>query len=330
MRLARLVLISFVALVLAPGTCVRTIPSPREHHNDEPVRITAVAGGELAPGPLALEGIWEMSTRDWRFGGYSGLISTGDDGLLAISDNGILLKIQLAGDAPTGARVASINRDLIPRPAEEKSGYDTESLARDPVSGTIYAAYEGRNAIERISPEFVQQARVSPPEMADWGDNSGPEAMTRLPDGRFILIEEAEHCWFDPRHRALLFSGDPTRGAQPESFTFTGIAGYRPVDITPLPDGRVLILMRRLVFWGLPPRFEGVIIVADPRGIVAGGEWGGDAVTWLEPPLPTDNYEGITVTQGRDGATYVWLISDNNFMQIQRTLLLKLRWNPDA
>ena len=330
MRPVRFILISLVALVLAPGTWVRTTPPPRHIHNNEPVRIVALHGGELVDGPLTLEGVWEMSTRDWRFGGYSGMIATSDADLMAINDGGRLLSIQLADGLPVSAAVHNIDRSQMPSPAEEKSGYDTESLTRDPVTGEIYAAFEDRNAIERLSSDFVPEIRVAPPEMADWGANSGPEAMTRLSDGRFIIIEEGERGWFDPRHRALLFPGDPTRGARPESFTFAGITGYRPVDMTPLPDGRVLILMRRLVFWGLPPRFEGAIIVADPREIVAGEEWGGDAVTWLEPPLPTDNYEGITVTQGRDGTTYVWVISDNNFMQIQRTLLLKLRWNPDA
>ena len=42
--------------------------------------------------------------------------------------------------------------------------------------------------------------------------------------------------------------------------------------------------------------------------------------------IPRDNYEGIAVTTDDDGQ-FVWLISDDNFMAIQRTLLLKLRWD---
>ena len=330
MRFARLALISLVALGLAPGTWVRSPPQSRTAHSKAPVQIIALNEGTLSPGPLTVAGVWQLSTKNQLFGGYSGMIPIGDNMLTAISDNGRLLSIRLKDGLPISARVHFIDRKHTARPDEEKTGFDTESLTRDPVSGAIYAGFERYNAIERLSPDFVPQARVAPAEMADWGENSGPEAMTRLADGRFIVIEEAERSWSDPRHHALLFHGDPTRGARPESFTFAGITGYRPVDITPLPDGRVLILMRRLVFWELPPRFEGAIIIADPQTIVAGKEWGGDAVTWLEPPLPTDNYEGITVTQESDGATYVWLISDDNFMKFQRTLLLKLRWNPNA
>ncbi len=235
MRPIRLVLISLLALGLAPGTWVRTPPQSRTMHDNAPVRITALHEGGLDSGPLTLAGVWQLSTKDRRFGGYSGIVSTDGDALTAISDNGKLLSIRLQSGLPIEARIRLIRRGRAARPDEEKPGYDTESLTRDPASGAIYAGFERHNAIERLSPDFVPQARVAPAEMADWGENSGPEAMTRLADGRFIVIEEGERGWFNPRHRALLFSGDPTRGARPISFTFAGITGYRPVDITPLP-----------------------------------------------------------------------------------------------
>ena len=45
----------------------------------------------------------------------------------------------------------------------------------------------------------------------------------------------------------------------------------------------------------------------------------------LGKSIPRDNYEGLTLTEDADGQ-HVWLISDDNFMSFQRTLLLKLRW----
>ena len=331
MRPARLVLISLVALGLMPGTWMRTPPPTQAMlHKNEGAHIAALDGEAYTSGPLTLVGAWHMQSRNVRFGGYSGLVAVNDDSLLAIGDGGKLLPIRLAEGVPVEAHVELIRRDQVARPEDEKGSYDSESLARDPASGAIFIGFEGRNAIERLSARFVPEAGIAPAEMRGWSNNSGPEAMTRLPDGRFIVIEEGERGWFDPRHQALLFPGDPTDDARPIRFTFAGITGYRPVDITPLPDGRVLILMRRLIVFGMPPRFEGAIVVADPRTIAAGKEWGGDAVTWLEPPLPTDNYEGITVTRDAGGSIIIWLISDDNFMKFQRTLLLKFRWNPDA
>ena len=43
--------------------------------------------------------------------------------------------------------------------------------------------------------------------------------------------------------------------------------------------------------------------------------------------IPRDNYEGLAVTEDADGM-HLWLISDDNFMSFQRTMLLKLRWQP--
>ena len=41
-----------------------------------------------------------------------------------------------------------------------------------------------------------------------------------------------------------------------------------------------------------------------------------------------DNYEGLAVAPGPDGALVLWLISDDNKATFQRTLLLKLLWRP--
>ena len=42
----------------------------------------------------------------------------------------------------------------------------------------------------------------------------------------------------------------------------------------------------------------------------------------LQPPLTIDNMEGVSATI-ENGRTIVWLVSDDNFTPLQRTLLLK-------
>jgi hypothetical protein len=68
-----------------------------------------------------------------------------------------------------------------------------------------------------------------------------------------------------------------------------------------------------------------MLLVADPGRIVAGKDWPWRKLADLEAPLPMDNYEGLAVLPDRDGVT-LWLISDDNFARIQRTLLLELHW----
>jgi hypothetical protein len=48
----------------------------------------------------------------------------------------------------------------------------------------------------------------------------------------------------------------------------------------------------------------------------------GEPIGELAPPLNVDNMEGISVTR-EGGRTIIWLISDDNQLAIERTLLLK-------
>ena len=45
----------------------------------------------------------------------------------------------------------------------------------------------------------------------------------------------------------------------------------------------------------------------------------------MADPLPRDNYEGLAIMPDATGVT-MWLISDDNRMRYQRTLLLQLHW----
>ena len=128
---------------------------------------------------------------------------------------------------------------------------------------------------------------------------------------------------------ALLFPGDPLGEGEPLAFRFKGPEGYSPTGAAALPDGRLLVIMRTWRF-GVPPAFRCVIVLADPAQIASGEVWTGRVVARLQPPLPSDNYEGIAVRPRADGSFTVWVISDDNFMRHQRTLLLQLRWQERA
>jgi hypothetical protein len=65
-----------------------------------------------------------------------------------------------------------------------------------------------------------------------------------------------------------------------------------------------------------------IVSLADPKDIRAGKIWQGHPIAHLAPPLAVDNMEGIEVTQER-GETLVWLVSDDNFSPLQRSLLMK-------
>lgn len=275
-----------------------------------------------ANGPFHLTGAWQLTSPDYRFGAYSALVVSGPGRLLALSDQGYLLDFAKPGAGGPAARIAG----ALPGRLVPKQQRDVEALVRDPASGELWLALEGRNAIARFGPGFAPLALVRPPAMQDWPGNGGPETMVRLADGRFLVIAEAYGGPFDwSQHPALLFEGDPTMpGAPaPEFFTFAGPSGYRPTDAALLPDGRVLVLMRQLV-WPIPARFGAKLALLDPDAISAGGQVEATELAALDDPWPLDNYEGLALETGADDTITAWLISDGNNAVTQRTLLLRL------
>jgi hypothetical protein len=106
-----------------------------------------------------------------------------------------------------------------------------------------------------------------------------------------------------------------------------GPGRFSPTDAAQLPDGRILVLMRRAV-WPMPARFAGRIALFDPADIAAGRTVRAQTVAMLSSLLPVDNFEGIAIEPRGDGKVTVWLISDDNGAAAQRTLLWKLVLDP--
>ncbi len=324
----RFVALALLLLALAPGTWLRTPRAPRSAALElrfipEPRPPRHHLAAQL--GSFDFAGAWRITGRHWRFGGFSALVPLGDGELLAIGDRGYRLRFS----PPGAAQHRPAFGVTVPRRFGGKSMIDAESAAFDPLSRRLWIGWEDDKSITRHGLAFRGFARSYPAALRHWGENLGPEAMVRLDDGRFVVLREGFSGLLERRnHQALLFTGDPTAATPPpQVFTFAGPEGYSPTDMAQLPDGRVLVLMRRLL-WPLPARFTGRIAIADPRAIRPGRAWHASEVARLEAPLPVDNFEGIAVEPRRDGKVTVWLISDDNRALSQRTMLWKLVVDP--
>jgi len=78
----------------------------------------------------------------------------------------------------------------------------------------------------------------------------------------------------------------------------------------------------------MPQRFAGGIGIGDPKTIRPGGTWKVTEVARLSADLPIDNFEGIAIAPRPDGRLTVWLISDDNYSPLQRTLIWKMSVDP--
>lgn len=319
----RLALILIVILGLAPGLYWREAPPPPNHAQVVYAHLIAAGGRIGGPAGPVVEGVWHLTSPNDRFGSWSALLALGDGSLLALGDRGQSLRLPHppAGSAEIG--------ELFPHLGNDKPAQDVESATRDPASGRIWLGLEGRNAIFRMDPALHPLASVQPQEMRHWPDNGGPEALLRLSDGRFLVLSEDPVPIDGRASMGLLFPSDPVGGARPGTFAFTPPSGLYPSDMTQLPDGRVLVLARGVHL--VPPHFSVSILLADPAAIRAGKPWPWQLVARIDGrAVPYENYEGIAVAGGANGGPVtIWLICDDNqSVLLQRTLLVKLRWQP--
>ena len=316
-------LLAIVVVGLAPGTFLRTQTGLRS--DVASVSVTPVAERTGVSGELTLTGAWELTSAHGWFGGFSALVADGAGELIAGSDRGWLLDIDLSGSAPRA--VPGSFRFIGRRASARDEVVDLESLARDPASATLWGAFEHFNLVIRYAGDGAQTLR-RPPEMDDWSDNSGPETMERLSDGRFVMLAEGSEGGSDTHHPALLFAGDPAEAGKAMPFHFAAPPGYDPVDMTQLPDGRVLILLRR-VKYAIPADFDTAIAIADPRVIRSGQVWQGRIIQRLSGGVFAENFEGIAFVPSADDPARggLWVIADDNFSVFQRSLLVRFDWS---
>jgi hypothetical protein len=327
----RLLLVILLILGLAPAMCVYQTAKPWNPTltlHFTPVILPPKAELARHLGVFELEGAWQLTSLYSSFGGYSALVPLPDGRLIAIADNGRRFTFSPPGTPPS----PPISGEVLPwrvRPSlNMRFDRDIEAATRDPATGTIWVAREDSNSISRVDPAFRNFVTTRPANAASGPGNRGPEAMVRLADGRFVVLAENTTGIFEPRlHEAVLFPRDPLDGAKPTTFAFAGDPQFSVTDMAQLPDGRVLVLMRRFL-WPLPLHFAGRIMIADPAAIRPGAVWRSTEVAKLTSSLPVDNFEGMAIVPRQDGRVTVWLISDDNHASTQRTLLWKLVVDP--
>jgi len=325
MRFYRPLLIAFVACWAVAGAAwgepiaLTATPVPLDPAN--PARVDL--------GRLTYRGGLILQSFDARFGGWSDLrVSRDGARLTAISDHGFWLQARLLYDA--AGRLAGLADadlgvliDTLGRRVTGRRG-DAEGLATSP-DGGFYVSFERDHRIWLYPParppfSLPPGAVPMPPRAAEMPDNGGIEALLRLADGHLLMLSEE------------LRDGQENVGwlhdaAGWHELHYRAADEFKPTGLAELPGsgGDVLVLERRFTFLS----GMGVRIVRVPRPTLkSGAHLGGEELAKLQLPLTADNFEGLATAPGEAGTARLYLISDDNYTVLQRTLLLMFEYKP--
>ncbi len=304
-----------MAILCAPGTWLQE-EVPNSPTKD--ITVTQVAGpSDLSSNGWTVEGIWHAEANNLTFGGFSALFALQEDTLRAFSDRGTRFTLT---EPDKVSSVRNVVRQIV-EPGRGNELWDIESATRDPDNGTYWLGYENVHTVHRFTVASDADGLRDLDDEVDWTVNSGAEAMVRLADGRFVILPEGER-------EGLVFPGDPVSGVEPERFTYRNPAySHAATDMAQLPDGRLLVLLRNLDYGrlGWPPFESKLAIGTVPE---PDAEWAPEIALDLAGIVPRENYEGLAIRTRDDGTLSVWLVSDDNMSAFQRTLLVKLRFDP--
>lgn len=271
-----------------------------------------------AIGKLRYRGGLALSSSEERFGGFSGL-AVSEDGkrLLAISDKGFRLAAALVYGAEGNlAGIAAGELDSLAgptgRPLSLSAEIDAEAMAVGP-AGEIVIAFERDHRLWRYLPgNPLPEPLPSPPGLERAPRNHGLESLTFLEDGRLLAITEG----LSRGGRTVGWVSDEDGWS---ALTYFVEGGFEPTDAAHLPSGDVIVLERYFaVRGGLAVRVRRIAKAT----IVPGAEIKGELLAEFRPPITIDNMEGISARRDERGRTLIYMIADDNYNPLQRTLLL--------
>ena len=313
------------AVALALCACSGEPPLPAHPIASGPqisVRATPVPLSTSDPaqdrvGAFVYAGGVELTSADTsRLHGLSDLKVWPDGRLLSVSDEGDVFEGRLMLDGAgrltgvsDGRLWPLLGEDGQPLAARGKRESDSEGIAE-------LADGDRLVSLERDDRILLYPAGGGPPRRAPspnvvFPDNLGMEALTDAPalgpDAYIVGGEASGQTWI-----CRLSSGctDSALVAKTDEYGLTAV--------TPLPGGGRAYLLRAFSV------LQGVRITLRITGA--------DGATLdelkLAAPLAVDNLEGIASLPQPDGSIRFYLISDDNFSKLQRTLLLAFDWRP--
>ncbi len=295
------------------------------------------AGGEPGEiGRLRFRAGFRLTADREGFGGFSGMaLAAGGRWLTAVSDRGRWLVAELRHSADgtlTGLGRAHLGslRDIDGKPVAGRKRRDAEDLAVMPGKGLL-VSFEGDHRLAVYaadgesppSPSGTPRPLPHPADLARADANGGMEAVTRLADGRLLVIREDP----DPEQGRLLGWIRTAADERWQRLTLTPTESFRPTSVTTLASGDVLLLERS--FCEKTRAVRARLSLLRLAAIVPGAELVPRELARLASPQPVDNMEAVVARPGPEGEDLIYLLSDDNFNAHQQTLLMQFELRDD-
>lgn len=293
-------------------------------------RFQNVEIGEATQG-LIFEGGLQLSSATDTFGGLSAIGFTGPNGkLVMVSDRGNFVTGQLIADE-RGVPLSLVGVDIAP--IQNSKGADLpRAFARDAEALTIIERPDGRSVVRvgfenltRVADFHLENdvpvGAASEVVIPDWltatRTNESLEAVCLAPPaspvaGSTLLLTEGVITG-DGAHSAYLL-GKSDKGP----LSYRSGDSTNPTDCAFLPNGDLLVLERGVSLVNFSARLTR-IKAGDVR---PGAEMIGQ-VLFEGVGGDLDNMEGLAVRQTPSGQLRIVLVSDDNFNDWERTLLLE-------
>ena len=260
-------------------------------------------------------GLALTSSMTSRLHGLSDLQVAADGTFIAPTDDGDVVtgRILLGSDGRLTGVGEAVLKPLLGvdgQPLQGKREGDAEGLARL-ADGRLLISFERDHRIW-VYDEAGRPARAEAPPVV-LGDNEGMEGLATAPTsgGLYFVGLEPGGIWM-----CRLSAGCDELDGLP-----TPPPGYRLSALGLGPKGELLILHHSFVP-GIGSRII-LTIVGDPlfdRMVIGRLSMG--------PNTTVDNFEGVSAIAGPEGHWRIFLVSDDNFNDRQRTILLAFDWTP--
>ncbi len=282
-------------------------------------------------GKLAWRGGLVLQGHHRDFGGYSGLrIEQDGKKLRAVSDTGRWMTLDLTYDSQgmlVGAGDGMVGPLHGPDGAALHGRADTDAESMAVLSdGSVLIGFEQNHRVWRYPPGSEAAGGgmagmpvpfAAPPGIAAAPANAGLEGATRMKDGRLLLVSEGLKR--GPDKVAAWIGTQNAGGWSWQDAGYPIVGRFRPSDAAALPNGDVVVLERSYT------PLEGVrvrVMRLRRADIVGGATFHPEELAVLQAPVITENLEGVSALPGAHGETLLWLIADDNFNPLQRTILL--------